>query len=77
MTYVIITGAHFFPYAWFYDEIGYAVFAGIISLGALLVAINVSTDHMYYVPLLLVGCLILLAVWLFISNNRKKGMIVN
>ena len=77
MTYVIITGAHFFPYAWFYDEIGYAVFAGIISLGALLVAINVSTDHMYYVPFLMVGCLILLAVWLFISNNRKKGMIVN
>ena len=34
MTYVIITGAHFFPYAWFYDEIGYAIFAGIISVGA-------------------------------------------
>ena len=30
MSYVIITGAHFFPYAWLYDEIVYAIFAGMI-----------------------------------------------
>jgi len=59
MTYVIITGAHFFPYAWFYDEIGYAIFAGIISIGALVVAIKVNVEKMYYVPLFMVLCLLL------------------
>jgi hypothetical protein len=36
MTYAIITGAHLFPYAWFYDEIGYAISAGIISIASFL-----------------------------------------
>lgn len=72
MTYVIITGAHFFPYAWFYDEIGYAIFAGIISVGALIVAINISIENMYYVPIFMVMCLVLLTVWLIISNHRKR-----
>ena len=73
MTYVIITGAHFFPYAWFYDEIGYAVFAGIISVGALVVAMNVNPEDMYYVPLFMVGCLVLLVLWLVVSNRRKRN----
>ena len=72
MTYVIITGAHFFPYAWFYDEIGYAIFAGIISIGAFVVAINVNTDEMHLVALYMVVCLLLLTVWLMLSNKRKK-----
>ncbi len=72
MTYVIITGAHFFPYAWFYDEIGYAIFAGIISIGAFVVAINVNTDEMHLVALYMVACLLLLTVWLILSNKRKK-----
>lgn len=77
MTYVIITGAHFFPYAWFYDEIGYAIFAGIISVGALVVAINVTMEEMYFVPLYMVLCLLVLTVWLIISNKRKKRSINN
>ena len=75
MTYVIITGAHFFPYAWFYDEIGYAIFAGIISVGALLIAIYVPTNQMYFVPLFMVGCLVLLVVWLGISTKSKARKI--
>ncbi|RRQ48296.1 hypothetical protein DZC72_11285 [Maribacter algicola] len=72
MTYVIITGAHFFPYAWFYDEIGYAIFAGIISAGALVVAMNVNPAQMFYVPLFMVGCLTMLSFWLLIVNRRKR-----
>ena len=72
MTYVIITGAHFFPYAWFYDEKGYAIAAGIIAIGALLIAINVPTNQMYFVPLFMVGCLTLLSFWLLIVNRRKR-----
>ena len=42
MAYAIITGAHLFPYAWFYDEIGYAVCAVIISIGTLLITLNID-----------------------------------
>jgi len=77
MTYVIITGAHFFPYAWFYDEIGYAIFAGIISIGAFVVAINVNTAEMHLVALYMVVCLLLLTVWLMLSNKRKKKRLLH
>ena len=71
MAYVIITGAHFFPYAWFFDEIGYAFAAGVSSLGAYLIAVNVAPEQMYLVPLFMSGCLALLAVRLVVANRRK------
>ena len=51
MTYAIITGAHLFPYAWFYDEMGYAVAAVIISVGSLLISLNIASEQMWIVPL--------------------------
>lgn len=42
MAYVIITAAHFFPYAWFYNEITYAIMAGLLSVGAFLIALYLS-----------------------------------
>ena len=72
MTYAIITGAHFFPYAWFYDEIGYAVGAGIVAVGALLIAINVTPEQIFLVPLFLVVCFVFLTIRLAFSNKRKQ-----
>lgn len=71
MTYAIITGAHFFPYAWFFDEIGYAISAGIISVGALIIALSVETNGMYIVPLFTSATLLLLAIWIFVSHKKK------
>ena len=51
MTYAIITGAHLFPYAWFYDELGYAAAAIIISLGSLLISLNIGPEQMWLVSL--------------------------
>ena len=34
MALAIITGAHFFPYAWFYQTKSFAVMAGVITIGA-------------------------------------------
>ncbi len=76
MAYIIITGAHFFPYAWFYDEIGYAIFAGIISVGALLITLNVAVENIFYVPLYMVFCLVMLIIWLSISNRRKRNSVL-
>ncbi len=72
MTYVIITGAHFFPYAWFYNEKGYAIMAGVISIGALLISLNVAPEKKYLVGIFIGVCLAILAVWLFVSYKQKK-----
>ncbi|QBA64009.1 DUF7010 family protein [Muriicola soli] len=74
MAYAIITGAHLFPYAWFYDEIGYAVFAVVISVGALLITLNVDASSVWIVPLFTAGSLFLLAGWIGvrISKSPKK-----
>jgi len=70
MTYAIITGAHLFPYAWFYDEIGYAITAVIISVGSLILALNLTPEEMYYIPLFAALLLLLLGIRIFIK--RKK-----
>jgi len=73
MTYAIITGAHFFPYAWFYDEKIYAVMAGVISLGALLVTLLLPASSSYLIPLGTAICLIILGVVIFTSYRRKEA----
>ena len=44
MTYAIITGAHFFPYAWYYKSAPYAIMAGIISVGAMVLGLFLSPE---------------------------------
>ncbi|WP_207896012.1 DUF7010 family protein [Hymenobacter gummosus] len=43
MVYGIITGAHFFPYAWLYRTPAYAVGAGLIAVGCLVLALAAPT----------------------------------
>lgn len=76
MTYAIITGAHLFPYAWFYDEIGYAIWAITISVGTLLITLNTSLEHIWTIPLFTSIMLFLLASWILIKVNRlnKKAL---
>lgn len=71
MTYAIITGAHLFPYAWFYDELGYAVTAIIISVGSLLISMNIEPQSMWTVPLFTSIAFFLFAVWLFMKSKSK------
>ncbi len=65
----IITGAHFFPYSWFYKNLAYAIIGGIISFGLMVLhflhfSINVSL-------LFIIGSLLILALWLFLDYKRK------
>lgn len=64
MTYAIITGAHLFPYAWFYDEPGYAVAAVLIAVGALLLALTLPAGQLWLVPLGTAAALFALAAWI-------------
>ena len=77
MTYVIITGAHFFPYAWFYNEKAYAVFAGLIGVGALILGLKLNPDTMFYIPLMMGVALAILASLIFLSYKRKKNHLVD
>lgn len=72
MVYVIITGAHFFPYAWFYKVKWYAVFAGIISVGALLLGLYLDVEQMFYLPLFFSGILVVLSTLLFVDYKSKE-----
>lgn len=73
MGYVIITGAHFFPYAWYYAEMGYAIMGGVISMGALFLGLMLPTDQMYVLPLCMSGALAVLAVWIYSNYLRKAN----
>ena len=72
MAYAIITGAHLFPYAWFYDEIGYAVAAILISVGSLLIALSTAVGNIAWIPLFTSVVLLLLAAWILMANRRLR-----
>ncbi|GAA4028275.1 hypothetical protein GCM10022409_10460 [Hymenobacter glaciei] len=71
MTYGIITGAHFFPYAWFYKAPPYAAMAGVISLGSLLIGLRTATTAPYWVPVFVLACLLVLAGLLFALYRQR------
>jgi hypothetical protein len=70
MAYAIITGAHLFPYSWFYNESGYAVAAIIISVGSMLIALNVQPVDIFYVPVFTASMLFILGIWIFIRYQK-------
>lgn len=72
MTYVIITGAHFFPYGWYYKELGYSIMAGVIPIGALLITFNSANFQAFVICIFMVVCLAILAIWLAFSLKNKK-----
>ena len=67
MTYAIITGAHFFPYAWYYKSLPFAIMAGVISVGAFVLGLALPADQMYVLPFAMAGALAVLAVMLLAS----------
>lgn len=72
MAYAIITGAHLFPYAWFYDEIGYAVSAVIISVGSMLIALKVDPVNIYYIPIFTAFMLLILGIWITFRYQKLR-----
>ena len=75
MTYAIITGAHLFPYAWFYDEWGYAAAAVIISVGAFLISLNIGPENMWIVPLFTSFVFCLLAIWIYVRWTQFRSRV--
>jgi hypothetical protein len=74
MVYAIITGGHFFPYAWFYKTNLYAVFAGTISLGSMALGLMLPVEKMYLIPILMSVSLIILTILLLFDSKKKKSL---
>jgi len=72
LVYAIITGAHFFPYAWFYKTNLYAVFAGIISLGSLLIGLFIKQENLFYIGIFTSISLAILSFGLYVDFNFKR-----
>jgi hypothetical protein len=77
MVYIIITGAHLFPYSWYYKTGLYAIFAGIISFGALVIGLITPGERMYFIPLFMSASLITLTILLYFDSKKKQILIVS
>ena len=72
MTYAIITGAHLFPYAWFYRTKWYAVIAGLIAVGSLILALILPGQQMFIVALFTSSLLFILPAGLYFNLRKKR-----
>ncbi len=72
MAYAIITGAHLFPYSWFYKTTTYALFGGIISVGSLFIGLIVDTPEFWYIGLFTSVCLMLLTLAAMQDLSKKR-----
>ena len=74
MVYSIITGGNFFLFSCFYRTNFYAVFAGITSIGAMSLGLILSSEKMYFIPILMSVSLIILTILLFFDSKKKKSI---
>jgi hypothetical protein len=72
MVYAILTGGHFFLFAWYYKTNLYAVFAGITTLGAMTLGLVLSFEKMYFIPIFMSVSLIILTILLFFDSKKKE-----
>lgn len=72
MVYVIITGGHFFPYSWFYQNRWYALAAGVSVTGALILGAKLETQNFYLIPLFFSLVLIVLTILLYLDFRKKE-----
>jgi hypothetical protein len=71
----IPVGAHAGPYSWYYNNIWYALFAGIISMGSLMITLFATPENQYYVGIWISACLLVLTLGLFADYNKKRNAV--
>ncbi|WP_280771595.1 DUF7010 family protein [Salipaludibacillus daqingensis] len=69
--FAIITGAHFFPYGWFYNAKPYYIMAPVISVGVLFLGLYLSGENLWLVPFSMAIFLLCLILWLYLDYKRK------
>jgi len=69
--FAVITGAHLFPYGWYYNAKAYMIMAPIMSILIIIIGWNVDISRLWLIPLSMIVLLILLNIWLFIDYRVK------
>ena len=75
LAYAIITGGHLFPYAWLYKTNWYAIFSGVIVIGALLLGLNLPNERLFLIPLFTSVSLLTLSICLYADVSKKLKLI--
>lgn len=71
--FAIITGAHFYPYGWYYNAKPYYIMSPIIAVVILSIGWLLNGEKLWVIPLAMVVLLYLLIFSLYV-NYRKKYM---
>lgn len=68
----IVTGAHCFPYAWFYRAPAFAVLAGVSSAGCLVLGLGLAPGQLYLMSAFVAAWLVVLAVLLGRAYRQNR-----
>lgn len=72
MLFAIITGAHLFPFGWFYNAKPYYVMAPVISLTMMFLGLYVDVGNLWLEPLSMVILLLLLVLFVHLDFRKKR-----
>ncbi|MGV8980995.1 DUF7010 family protein [Clostridium sp.] len=69
--FAVITGAHLFPYGWYYNAKAYMVMAPVMSILIIVIGWNVDISRLWLIPLSMIGLLVILNIWIFVEYKVK------
>lgn len=70
--FAIITGAHFYPYGWFYKTKVYYIFAPIISITIAIVGFTIREEEkLWIIPLAMIIFLLVISLLLYMDYQNK------
>ncbi|WP_077214938.1 DUF7010 family protein [Bacillus dakarensis] len=70
--FAIITGAHFFPYGWFYNAAAFYVMAPVISVSIMFLGLHLKGNHLWLIPISIIIGLFVLIFWLYLDYKKKS-----
>lgn len=71
----MITGAHLFPYGWFYNTKAFTIMAPVISVLVTIIGWDIDIFRLWLIPLSMIVFLIILNIWLYIEYKVKLQFI--
>ncbi|UOE94513.1 hypothetical protein [Alkalihalobacillus sp. LMS39] len=72
--FAIITGAHFFPYGWFYNARPFYIMAPIMSVVIMFLGLYLNGENLWLIPLTLVILLVVAILWLRFDYKNKSNL---
>lgn len=69
--FAVITGAHLFPYGWFYNTKAFTIMAPVISVLIMIIGWNIDISRLWLIPLSMIVFLMILNIWLYIDYKVR------